>query len=261
MYYKNNIGTIYYEVYGPEKAPVIVFCHGVTMDHQTFKEQVDALKDNYRVIIWDMPYHGKSSEIDDRLQFSTTAADFIIEMLDTLGAKRAILAGQSLGSFVIQQAATKYPERVLATIHIGGGSLYPKYTKWLRVLNPFSSLLIKSLPYKTLAKSFAKHKAITPTTRAYLEEGVYKTNKKTLIHLMKEMVKDMIIGIPGPLNQPMLITYGDHEVSALKKMNIKWHRNNSNSQLEVIEKAHHILNQDNPEDFNKVLLEFLKKIV
>lgn len=261
MYYKNKIGTIYYEVHGPEDAPAIVFCHGVTMDHQTFGEQVKALKENYRVIVWDMPYHGKSTEIDESLQFSATAADFIIELLDTLFIQRAILAGQSLGSFVIQQAACKYPERVVATIHLGGGSLYPKYPKWLKVLNPFYSLPVKMLSYKSLAKYFAKHKSITPATRAYLEEGVHKTSKKTLIHLIKEMINDMTMGITEPLTQPLLITYGDHELNAIKKMNIKWHSNSSNSQLAVIENAHHILNQDNPEECNKVLLDFIKKIV
>ncbi|MDR5658860.1 alpha/beta hydrolase [Serpentinicella sp. ANB-PHB4] len=261
MYYKNDIGSIYYEVHGPENAPVIVFSHGVTMDHQTFQEQVIALKDKYRVIVWDMPYHGKSSEINENLQFSTTAADFIIELLDALDISNAILAGLSLGSFVTQQAAYKYPERVVATIHLSGGSLYPKYSRWFKVLNPFFSLPISILPSRSLAKSFAKHKAITPHTIAYLEEGVHKTGKKSLIHLIKEMINDMVIGLPEPLKQPMLIIYGDHELGAIKKMNEKWHNNSLNSQISVIENAHHILNQDNPEECNKVLLDFLKKLL
>ncbi|MCC5910465.1 MAG: alpha/beta hydrolase [Clostridiaceae bacterium] len=261
MYYKNSIGSIYYEVHGPENAPAIVFSHGVTMDHRTFKEQVKALKDNYRVIVWDMPYHGKSSEIDENLQFSTTSADFIIELLDTLGIHSAILVGQSLGSFVAQRAAYTYPERVVATIHLSGGSLYPKYSKWLKVLNPFFSLPISILSYKSLAKNFAKHKAITPNTIAYLEEGVYKTGKKALMHLIKEMIDDMVIGLPEPLKQPMLIIYGDHELGPIKKMNKRWHHNSLNSQISVIENAHHILNQDNPEECNTVLLDFLKNLV
>ncbi|TCK98524.1 pimeloyl-ACP methyl ester carboxylesterase [Natranaerovirga hydrolytica] len=260
MYYKNNIGSIYYEVHGQENATTIVFSHGVTMDHRTFKEQVNALKDEYRVIVWDMPYHGKSSEIHKNLQFSTTAADFIIELLDSLDIPNAILSGLSLGSFVTQQAAYKYPDRVVATIHLSGGSLYPKCPKWLKVLNPVFSLPISILSHQSLAKHFAKHKAITPHTIAYLEEGVHKTGKKALMHLINEMINDMVIGLPEPLEQPMLITYGDHELSPIKKMNKKWHHNSLNSQLSVVENAHHILNQDNPEECNKVLLYFLKSL-
>ena len=50
MYYKNEVGTIYYEVHGPENAPAIVFSHGVSMNYETFDEQVKALKDRYRVL-------------------------------------------------------------------------------------------------------------------------------------------------------------------------------------------------------------------
>ena len=54
MYYENDRVKVYYEVHGEENnAPVVVFSHGICMDHQTFMPQVDALKDRDRVIIWD----------------------------------------------------------------------------------------------------------------------------------------------------------------------------------------------------------------
>ncbi len=118
MFLKNDIGTVYYEVYGPEQAPAVVFSHGVAMDHRSFEQQVTALEDRYRVIVWDMPYHGRSSAIDRGLRLSTTAADFTMAIMDELGIQRAVLAGLSLGSFVVQQAAHRYPDRVTAAIHI-----------------------------------------------------------------------------------------------------------------------------------------------
>jgi len=60
MYFENKVGKVYYEVHGREEAPAIIFSHGSNMNHETFKTQAEALKDKYRVIIWDMPYHGKS---------------------------------------------------------------------------------------------------------------------------------------------------------------------------------------------------------
>ncbi len=58
MFLENDVGTVYYEVNGPEEAPAVLFSHGVAMDHRTFETQVAALADRYRVIVWDMPYHG-----------------------------------------------------------------------------------------------------------------------------------------------------------------------------------------------------------
>jgi pimeloyl-ACP methyl ester carboxylesterase len=109
-----------------------------------------------------------------------------------------------------------------------------------------------------LAKSFAKHKSITPHTVKYLEEGVHHTGKEALIHLFKEMIRDMLTGIPETLKQPMLILYGDHEVGMLQRLQIKWHANTPNSQIVRVKNAHHITNQDNPEEVNKALLSFLE---
>ncbi len=78
MYYKNEKGKIYYQTYGREDAPAIVLLHGVAMDHKTFEKQVDALQDQYRAIVIDFPYHGKSSSMDNKLPFSETAGDLIM---------------------------------------------------------------------------------------------------------------------------------------------------------------------------------------
>lgn len=260
MYYNNNNGTIYYEVHGSEDSPTIVFLHGVAMDYRTFKEQIQVLKDSYRVIVLDLPYHGKSSGIDENLRFSTTTAEITIGLLDSLNIEKVIIAGVSMGSFVTQQIATKYPHRVIATIHISGGSLYPKYPSWIKIFNPFYSFFINIYPKKYLSKAFAKHKAIQPSTIAYLEEISYKLEKKTLIHLIKEMINDMVQGIYEPLKQPMLLVYGDHELSLIKKLSTKWHSRSSNSYLVMIKNAHHITHQDNPKDFNDTLISYLEKL-
>ena len=69
MYYENKMGKVYYEVYGEKNEKTIVFCHGVSMNYETFNSQVDILKEKYKVIIWDMPYHGSSSSIENNFNF------------------------------------------------------------------------------------------------------------------------------------------------------------------------------------------------
>lgn len=260
MYLKNDIGTIYYEVYGPEKAPAVLFSHGVAMDHRTFETQVRALEERYRVIVWDMPYHGYSSPIDRNLRFSTTAADFIIALLDELEIQQAALAGLSLGSLVVQHAAHHHPERVKAVVHISGGSLYPKFPAILKALIPCISLFMKLYPVKPLNKAFAEHKALAAETKSYLMETIAYTGKDVVTHLTNEMVRDMVEGLPGHSAHPALIVYGDHDLRSLRKMAEAWHKGHPHSQLVEVQNAHHILNQDNPAAFNAALLGFLQTI-
>ncbi len=260
MYLTNESGKVYYHFHGPEDAPTVVFSHGVAMDHRTFNDQVSALEKDYRVIVWDMPYHGRSWGIDRDLRFSKTAADFLIAILDELAIDQATLAGLSLGSLVTQEAAYRYPNRVNACVHISGGPLYPKYSPILIAMIPMITLSMKLYPFTPLKKAFAEHKALADETKAYLMETVSQTGKDMITHLTNEMVRDMVIGIPEPNTQPSLIVYGDHDIRFLRNMSIKWHQRQPNSQLVEIKNAHHILNQDNPAAFNAALLSFLAEI-
>lgn len=258
MFYDYERGKVYYEVHGEaDNAPAVVFSHGICMDHKTFIPQVDALKDRYRVIIWDMPYHGMSSPMDYRAPFTVTAADFIVKLLDQTGTDKAVLVGQSLGSFVTQQVAHRHPERVTATVHLGGGSLYPGYTPLLKLFNPFIALFITLYPEKSVFKAFASHRALKPKTRAYMEQVAARTGKKVLSHVTRELLRDMVKGLPEPSEEPMLLLHGDHEMPFVIKMLQKMNHHNPNSKLAVVKDAHHIANQDNPEEFNRILRSFL----
>ncbi|WP_241080499.1 alpha/beta fold hydrolase [Natranaerofaba carboxydovora] len=67
-------------------------------------------------------------------------------------------------------------------------------------------------------------------------------------------------GLPEPSKEPKLLVHGDHEASFVKKLLQKMKHNNPNSKLVVVNDAHHIANQDNPEEFNKILLSFLDEL-
>ncbi len=260
-YYKNELGKFYYRVAGPEDAPVVVFSHGVAMDHQTFDAQVAALADEYRVITWDMPFHGRSDAIDRNLRFSKVSADLVVGILDELGIQQAVMAGLSLGSFVVQRLSAHHPERVLAEIHISGGPLYPKFPGILRTAIPLVIVFMELYPEKALGSAFAKHKALTEDTIAYLKESIKATGKDSVIHLTNEMIRDMAEGLPAPPDKPTLIVIGDHEIPAIIQMNQRWHERLHGSELVMVENAHHILNQDNPDGFNQVLIDYLERVV
>ena len=67
----------------------------------------------------------------------------------------------------------------------------------------------------------------------------------------------MVTGIPEPLTQPMLILYGDREFGVVQKMHQRWHAKAPNSEIVMISNAHHITNQDNPEEVREAVSSFL----
>lgn len=96
--------------------PVIVFSHGLLMDHTMFAPQVDALRDGYRVVTWDERGHGEA-EHDEPWSYWDSADD-VLALLDHLGVERAVLAGMSQGGFLSLRAALRAPERVRGLVLI-----------------------------------------------------------------------------------------------------------------------------------------------
>jgi pimeloyl-ACP methyl ester carboxylesterase len=112
-----NGQRLYYEDTGNENADVIVFSHGLLMDHEMFAPQVAALRDRWRCITWDERAHGSTETTPEDFSYWDSASD-VLGLLDHLGVQRAVLAGMSQGGYLSQRAALTAPERVRALILI-----------------------------------------------------------------------------------------------------------------------------------------------
>ena len=259
-YLQTEQGRVFYQVHGPQGAPGVVLTHGVAMDHRTFAPQVEVLKDDFRVVTWDMPFHGRSDPLDKSRAFSATSAELLAKLLDSLGIEKAVFVGLSLGSYITRLMSIHHPERVRAEVHVSGSSMHTTYPKFLRAMIPLIKITFKLLPESMMARMFASNKALKDETVAYLVEAVQQTGKDGLTHLMCEMIRDMTVPLPEPAEMPRLIVYGDHEKPFVIKASIAWHERVPGSELVEVQDAHHIVNQDNPQAFNAALLAFLQQL-
>ncbi len=260
MILESKWGSVYYEDHGGAQAPVLVFCHGVSMDHRTFDAQVHHYAKTHRVIVWDYPGHGQSAALDPGQPFCETAARILWALLDHLHIQEAVLAGQSLGSAVIQLAATDQPVRVQALVHISGLSLYPPVSSSLRLLAPLVSPMIALYPSGRIYRTFARHRSLLDSTAAYMEEVSAKNGKQVMSQVTKALLRTMVRGLDAPLPHPALICTGEHEMKAVHDRIVRWGQRAQEGQLAVIPDAHHILNMDNPERFHRVLDDFLNAL-
>ncbi len=255
-----ELQNVFYRVEGPPDAPVVVFLHGIGMNHRTFEPQLSALAEQYRVVLLDLPGHAQSKAAAVGPRFSHRAADCAVAVLDELGVEQAVFLGQSLGSLVVQHVVNRYPQRVQATVHLGGMPLHPGYSPLLAlVLRPLL-FLTRLLPAKTFYRSFAAHRAIHSETKRFMEQAIAENGKELVLELTKETLKDMTEGLPEPLPTPCLILIGQSEVPFVRKSGEKWHGKRPGSELQIIPDAGHIANQDNAEVFNETLKGFLDRL-
>ncbi|QCW03807.1 alpha/beta fold hydrolase [Natrinema pallidum] len=87
----------------------VVFAHGTLMDRTMFAPQLEALRDGYRAVAYDLrartdryaPGYGLRELADD-----------CDALLDGIGEDSAVIAGMSMGGFMGLRFALEYPERV-----------------------------------------------------------------------------------------------------------------------------------------------------
>jgi 3-oxoadipate enol-lactonase len=114
-----NGQSIFYTDTGGAGKPVLVFSHGLLMDHTMFDPQVQALKDAYRCITWDERGHGQTALPGECPPFSYyDSADDVVALLAHLGVQQAVLVGMSQGGYLSLRCALTHPEVVRALVLI-----------------------------------------------------------------------------------------------------------------------------------------------
>jgi pimeloyl-ACP methyl ester carboxylesterase len=259
MYIKTSEGNIYFEDHGSEKKPVLVFTHGAGLNCRMFDSQIEPLQKDYRLVLWDMPGHGQSGRLTRALDFSRQSAH-IMAILDELGVKQAVLGGHSLGSWVSQHGAIKYPERVQALFSLGGTPLHRPLGRLYILSFQASNLLFRLLPTKPIFRLAANQKAVTEEAQLFYFNSLMELGSQQVFYINQGMAAGGNVKLPAP-SQPLLITHGELESPKLTiTMNQKWHYETPGSEYVILPGAGHNCNQDNPAAFNQVLLDFLRGI-
>jgi pimeloyl-ACP methyl ester carboxylesterase len=129
--------NIHYELHG--KGPPLLLSHGYSSTARMWDGQIDAFKDRYQVIVWDMRGHGESDYPADQSLYSEalTVGD-MAALLDHVGAHRAIIAGLSLGGYMSLAFNASHPSRVRALMLFDTGPGFKKdeaRAKWNETAN------------------------------------------------------------------------------------------------------------------------------
>jgi pimeloyl-ACP methyl ester carboxylesterase len=101
------------------RGPTLLFMPGSGMGAHAFDEIAPDFRDRYHVLALTPRGFPPSSAPDSGYTITQLAAD-VAALLDSLGTRRAILAGHSLSGAVITRFAEHYPERLLAAVYLDG---------------------------------------------------------------------------------------------------------------------------------------------
>ena len=115
---------IYYEEVG-EGPPIILSPGGLQGVLEAYKSVLAGLSQQYRVIVYDRRYGGRSRSPLVVQTWDLMCQD-VIGLMDTLGIEQAYLGGGASGGAIPLGCAVRYPERVQAVFHsnVSGGAIF-----------------------------------------------------------------------------------------------------------------------------------------
>lgn len=106
---------IHYLVEGKEGAPWITFSNSLATDFSMWDEEVDALKDDYRILRYDKRGHGLSEAPEGPYDFDMLIGD-VIGLWDELGIEKSHFVGLSIGGMTALGLALAHPNRVSSIV-------------------------------------------------------------------------------------------------------------------------------------------------
>ena len=113
--------------------PALLLLHGLGCDSTTWQPVVAALARSYTVIAPDLLGHGRSDK--PRADYSVGGyANGMRDLLTVLGVDKVTVVGHSFGGGVAMQFAYQFPERTERMVLVAPGGLGPEVTPALRAV-------------------------------------------------------------------------------------------------------------------------------
>ena len=119
---------LYYEVYGEEDDPAVIFSHGGDTNALSWWQQVPYFAKKYKVLTFDHRGFGRSKCADSDSIASSYFVEDLRTIMDDARLQSAALVCQSMGGLYALTFALKYTERIRCVVlgHTPGGLSTPK---------------------------------------------------------------------------------------------------------------------------------------
>lgn len=253
-------GMIRYWIGGKSEETCMVFVHGMLADHTIFSEQIKFFRKHYKIVVIDVPLHGKS-RFYENFTFHGTAQE-LHAILEKENVKKAVLIGQSMGGYICQEFGILYPEKVEALIAVDShpfGHVY--YKKWEQFIFTRIGKWSSCLPSKWLATIIARNANDTLAAYRKTLQVIATYNKNEMVQTMNHVLQLFFQRKePVSFDFPVLLVVGEKEITGfIKKYNVAWARREGYP-LATIRSAAHNANMDNAHEFNAVTQAFLQMI-
>jgi len=241
--------------------PLIVFLHGIGGNRTNWRDQLSVFARDFHAVAWDARGYGDSDDYEGPLNFGNFADD-LCRVLDHFGATRAHLVGLSMGGMIALDFATRYADRA-ATLTLCDS--LPGFTH----LSEAQRAEFIRLRQEPLLAGKEPSDMAPAVARSLLGKNPRAGSYERLVESMSALHKQSYLKtIAGSANYgrkldlesiavPTHVVVGDEDTLTPPAMSREIARRIPGARLTIIEGAGHLSNIEQPEAFNRAVLDFL----
>ena len=252
---------IYYDRVG--SGPPLLLIMGTGLDHSCWDGQVEAYRDFFECIVFDNRGTGRTGGLDGPVSVKAMAED-TLGLLDRLGIDSCHVSGLSLGSCIAQELTLARPEAV-RSLQLHGtwartdGYAGRKFTSQARLIEELdlrSFYEINVLWFLT-PEYMRDH---PDAVEARIDSIVASAPEKDalLAQYRANLAHDSLDRLGG-IRAPTLVTVGSFDVALPPMYSREVAEAIPGAELAIVDGGGHLHNIEQPEEFNRVTLDFLRR--
>ena len=259
-----NGTRLYYEIAG--SGDPIVLIHGNGGDRRHWDEQFEVFTQNHKVIRYDVRGFGKSAMPVQEESYSSYGD--LKALLEHFSISKAHICGLSMGCGIAVDFVLTYPEMSSSLIAVGpwvSGYDSPTAGELWEIFEKIPSI-VKEKGTKAAMDYWwdeeFKNVIINPRIAERMKEIGYDysfwhfTN-----HYSEYVVKPPAAQQIDKISLPTLIITAEYDLKACREVADLLEQNIANAKKVVIANAGHIMNMEKPAEFNKVIIDWMKKVI
>lgn len=255
-FFEHNGCSLHYEEYG-QGVPLLLL-HGLGSSGLDWEYQIPAFSAHYRVITLDLRGHGRSDKPRERYSIKAFSAD-VEALIEHLHLGPVHLVGLSMGAMVGFQLAVDQPQLLKSLCIVNSGpqvkvrganDAWQWFKRWS---------LARVMSMQTLGKALGKLLFPHPEQsdlRRKIAERWARNDKRAYLASFDAIVGWGVQERLSRITCPTLVVSADRDYTpvAIKQAYV---RLIPNARLVVIDNSRHATPLDQPEDFNRIVLEFI----
>lgn len=271
---ESGIEVAYIDEGNQNAKETLLFIHGLGSYLPAWTYQINSLKDSYRVVAIDLPGYGRSSKekYEGSMRFF---ASVVKELADKLRLKNVSLVGHSMGGQISMMAALMYPDwpqKLILVAPAGFETFDAGQKDWFRSV--FTPDLVKLTPVESIQTNFANNFYQIPKEAHFMIEDRITMRTASdfegycyiIVQSVNGMVDEPVFDHLREIKIPVLAIFGEQD-NLIPNPYLNGGRSRDigrqgvdqlpNGRLEMIDKAGHFVQFEQPEQVNQLILSFL----